>query len=93
LQRYVRLAREREQRFDEVYKNPSSYSQRERNLAANNLPPLPVPKECMTPGSETTLNCMRYAARLHALPFFMSTTLSATGAFVYIVPSPPPDDY
>ena len=93
LQGDVRLARERENRFNEVYKKPDAYSASERNLAVWNLPPLPVPKECMEPGSETNLACMRYAARLHAIPFFISKSMTTTGFGVVSVTNSSPEGY
>jgi hypothetical protein len=71
LQQDVRLAREREARFNQVYSNPDAYSRSDRNLAVWNLPPIAVPRECIKPGTETSLDCMRYAARLHAVLFFI----------------------
>lgn len=73
LQEDVRKARANEDRFNEVYKEPKLWSNHDRNLAVWNLPPLPLPKACMTPGSETNMDCMRYAARLHAIPFFAAS--------------------
>lgn len=73
LQHDVRLGRERENRFNTVYKDPEKYSRKERNLAVWNMPPLPVPKQCMAPHSAGKFPCMRYAARLHALPFFITS--------------------
>lgn len=93
LQDDVRLARERENRFNEVYKNPDAHSASERNLAVWNLPPLPVPKECMAPGSEIHLACMRYAARLHAIPFFISKSLITTGIGVVSITNTSPEGY
>jgi hypothetical protein len=88
----VRLARKRETQFDDVYKNPSAYTRSEQNLAVWNLPPIPVPKDCMQPGSAATLECLRYAARLHSLPVFVSSSVngSLSGA---LSPAPYPEGY
>jgi len=99
LEQDVRIARERENHFDQVYKNPGAYSSDERNLAVWNLPPFPVPKTCMAEGSESNLDCLRYAARLHALPFFISSSVTVSGQeylgsfSAYPMPSSSPDGY
>lgn len=72
LEQDVRLAREHQSKFDQVYENPDAYSRAERNRAWMNLPAVPVPKDCLTPGSETQSECIRYAAGLRALVFQMS---------------------
>lgn len=88
LEQDVRLARERENRFNTVYKDPENYTRSERNLAVWNLPPLPVPKECMAPHSAGKFNCMRYAARLHAVPFFITSAIIAGEYGASAVPFP-----
>jgi hypothetical protein len=63
LQHDVRLGRERENRFNTVYKDPEKYSRKERNLAVWNLPPLPVPKECKAPHTAGKFDCMHALRR------------------------------
>jgi hypothetical protein len=72
LEQSARLAREHQDRFDQVYDNPNAYSRAERNRAWMNLPAVPVPKDCLPPGSESKPECIRYAAGLRALIFQMS---------------------
>lgn len=64
LQRIVRLARENQSRFDDVYGNPNSFSQYQRLDAWTYLPVIPVPQDCVKPGTETEVQCMRYGAEL-----------------------------
>jgi hypothetical protein len=96
LQRDVEIARDRERRFEEVYNNPDAYSWSDRNLAVWKLPPLVVPKDCIAPGTEKNPECILYAARLHALPFFVSSSLTAdtlTAEPVVVSPLATPDGY
>lgn len=95
LQEDVRKARANEDRFNEVYKEPKLWSNHDRNLAVWNMPPIPLPKECMAPGSETSMDCMRYAARLHAIPFFAASGLRSfdSGFYMSLQPVINPEGY
>ncbi len=70
LEQIVRLARERQQRFDQVYANSDKFSRRQRTDAILDLPPVPVPKECLADGSESQPDCIRYAGQLYAGSFY-----------------------
>ncbi len=70
LEQTVRLARERQQRFDQVYANPDKFSRRQRADAILDLPPVPVPRECLADGSESQPDCIRYAGQLYAGSFY-----------------------
>lgn len=70
LQQTLRVARERQARFDKVYKKPDAYSRRQRTDAFLDLPPIPIPKECLPDGSETRPDCIRYAAQLRVMLFY-----------------------
>jgi len=96
LQRDVVIARDRERRFEEVYKNPNTYSWSDRNLAVWKLPPIAVPGNCMASGTEKDPECILYAARLHAFPFFVSSSVTAdtlTADPVVVSPLLTPDGY
>ena len=71
LQQTVRVARERQQRFDKVYKKPDAYSRRQRTDAFLDLPPIPIPKDCLPDGSETRPDCIRYAAQLNVTSLYV----------------------
>ncbi len=77
LQQTVRVARERQARFDKVYKKPDAYSRRQRTDALLDLPPIPIPKDCLPDGSETRADCIRYGARLDLIRFYASQKSAA----------------
>ena len=78
LEQIVRLARERQHRFDQVYANPDKFSRQQRTDAILDLPPLPIPKGCLADGSESQPDCIRYAGQLYAGSFYSG---EAAGAY------------